>query len=309
MNLWSTKSPNPLFNWGESPTIFYEIKNWYSPFEKGARGILNKKLNRMKAINQKTIAIIPARGGSVSIPRKNIKKLGNIPLIAYSIEAALESNYIDRVIVSTDDKEIAQVAIDHGAEVPFIRPGQLAQNDTTDLPVFQHAITWLEENEMYKPDWIIQLRPTSPFRPQGMIDHAFAKILTNNSDSLRCVTPSGENPYKMWSIQNGLLQQLIQTGFKEPYNMPRQQLPETYWQTGHLEIIHYNTIMKKNSMTGDIIQPYVIDPKFVIDLDNMVQWQYAEFLLSEIKQKIVMPGEHSPVLQISSHHGEYLIGY
>jgi CMP-N-acetylneuraminic acid synthetase len=118
------------------------------------------------------LTLIPARGGSKSIPRKNLKPLGGHPLIAWSIAAALQAECKPRVIVSTDDEEIATVAREYGAEVPFMRPAELAQDRTLDLPVFQHALGWLEEKEGYLPGIVIQLRPTSPFRPAGMIDEA-----------------------------------------------------------------------------------------------------------------------------------------
>src|SRR5512140_3943973 len=112
-----------------------------------------------------TLAIIPARGGSKGIPRKNIRDVAGYPLIAYSIAAGLQARTVTRVIVSTDDEEIAAVAREWGAETPFLRPAEFAQDKTTDLPVFEHALKWLEEVEGYHPDVIVQLRPTSPIRP------------------------------------------------------------------------------------------------------------------------------------------------
>ncbi|MFZ6019832.1 MAG: cytidylyltransferase domain-containing protein, partial [Chloroflexota bacterium] len=123
------------------------------------------------------LAIIPARGGSKGIPRKNIRNFAGHPLIAYSIAAALQSRRITRVIVSTDDPEIAEVARAYGAEVPFLRPAELAQDSTLDLPVFQHALAWLTANEAYAPDVVVQLRPTSPIRPVGLVDEAVHILL------------------------------------------------------------------------------------------------------------------------------------
>jgi N-acylneuraminate cytidylyltransferase len=112
------------------------------------------------------LAVIPARGGSKGIPRKNIRNFAGHPLIAYSIEAALLAKTVTRVIVTTDDEEIAAVARQYGAETPFIRPAEYAQDQTLDLPVFQHVIAWLAENENYHPDVVVQLRPTSPVVPR-----------------------------------------------------------------------------------------------------------------------------------------------
>jgi hypothetical protein len=116
------------------------------------------------------LAVIPARGGSKGIPRKNIRDFAGYPLIAYSIAAGLQSELVTRTIVSTDDEEIAQVARQWGAEVPFLRPDEIAQDQTLDLPVFQHALAWLAEHEDYHPDVVVQLRPTSPVRPRGCVD-------------------------------------------------------------------------------------------------------------------------------------------
>jgi N-acylneuraminate cytidylyltransferase len=121
-------------------------------------------------LNMQVLAIIPARGGSKSIPRKNIRPLAGHPLIAYSIAAALEAHSVTRTIISTDDEEIAEVARRYGAETPFLRPAEFAQDNTTDLPVFEHALGWLMENEAYNPDIVVQLRPTSPIRPPDCVD-------------------------------------------------------------------------------------------------------------------------------------------
>lgn len=254
---------------------------------------INQKMrSKMEYIHNQILAIIPARGGSKSIPRKNIQLLGGYPLITYSIAAAMSSKYIDRVIVSTDDEEIKQISEQWGAEVPFIRPVELAEDHVTDLPVFQHAIQWLEDNECYSPDIVVQLRPTSPFRAKGSVDESIELLLkSHHADSVRGVTPSGQNPYKMWHVKEDRLIPLIETEFEEPYNMPRQKLPSTYWQTGHIEVIRRSTVIEKQSMTGDHIIPYIIDPRFAIDLDTVQQWEFAEYILEYIDSEIYQPEE------------------
>jgi len=246
----------------------------------------------MKTRNEKIVAIIPARGGSKSIPRKNIKLLGGYPLISYSITAALCSDFIDRVIVSTDDAEIAEIAKQWGAEVPFIRPIELANDYVTDYPVFYHAMSWLEENQNYRANIVVQLRPTSPFRPSQSVDEAISLLLDSDADSVRAVTSAGQNPYKMWRIQENKLIPLLHSEFNEPYNMPRQKLPPTYWQTGHIEVIRYDTIFKKFSMTGDFILPYILSPQYAIDLDTPLQWEFAEFLIQHGNFDINFPGDY-----------------
>jgi CMP-N-acetylneuraminic acid synthetase len=227
------------------------------------------------------LGLIPARGGSKSIPRKNIRSLAGYPLIAYSIAAGLAAESISRLIVSTDDGEIAELAQRYGAEVPFLRPGEFSQDFTPDLPVFQHAIQWLKENQGYQPEIVVQLRPTSPLRRVSHIDMAVNQLrLRPEADSIRTVCVPFQNPFKMWRIEpDGFMQPLLNTGDPEPYNLPRQVLPEIYWQTGYVDAAWTRTIMGKNSMTGDRILPLVIDASEWIDIDSSSDWRRAELLL------------------------------
>lgn len=245
----------------------------------------------------KTLALIPARGGSKGIPRKNVLPFGGIPLIAYSIEAGLRAATVDRVIVSTDSDEIAEVARVWGAEVPFRRPPGLAQDETPDLPVFQHAVGWLREHEGYTPELVVQLRPTSPIRPKGCVDEGVRRLQgCPQADSLRAVIPSQENPFKMWRIieQTGFLQPLLTLpGVAEPYNAPRQALPPTYWQTGHLDVIRIETLMRQGSMSGCVVLPLELPPEFAVDLDTMEDWIRAEHQLQRLAGRITIPAEGS----------------
>jgi len=230
------------------------------------------------------LALIPARGGSKSIPRKNIRDFAGHPLIAYSIAAARAAGTITRTIVSTDDIEIAQVARRYGAETPFIRPPEHSQDKTPDLPVFQHALRWLAENENYHPDLVVQLRPTSPFRRVAHIDGCVQALTARpDADAVRTVCIPFQNPFKMWRIrsQDGLMQPLgVELGVPgEPYNMPRQALPDVYWQTGYVDAAWSRTILEKNSMTGERILPFVIDPSEWVDIDSPDDWRRAERLL------------------------------
>jgi N-acylneuraminate cytidylyltransferase len=238
----------------------------------------------------KVLAVIPARGGSKGITRKNIKKMGNYPLIAYSIAAAQQAQVKLRTIVSTDDAEIAEIAQKYGAEVPFLRPAEYAQDHTPDLPVFEHAIKWLQENESYRPDIVIQLRPTSPFRPINLVDRAVQILLDHpEASSVRGVIPSQQNPYKMWKVDSdGRMEPLLKTKFSEPYNMPRQKLPKTFWQTGHIDVVRVETILN-GSMSGESIFSCVIDPAFSVDLDSLEDWQRAEWKLNLLKNQISLP--------------------
>lgn len=240
------------------------------------------------------LALIPARGGSKSIPRKNIKPFLGYPLLAYSIAAGLQAETVTRVIVSTDDEEIAAVAREYGAEVPFLRPAHLAQDATPDLPVFVHALRWLAEHEGFRPEVVVQLRPTTPVRPPGMVDEAVRLLLSRpEADSVRGVVPSGQNPYKMWRIApDGTMRPLLDLeGVAEPYNAPRQSLPPTYWQTGHIDAIRARTLLEKGSMSGQVILPLVLDPAYTVDLDTPLDWLRAESLVRTLGLSMVWPGK------------------
>ncbi|KAF0111867.1 MAG: N-acylneuraminate cytidylyltransferase [Chloroflexi bacterium] len=241
------------------------------------------------------LAIIPARGGSKGIPRKNIRDFAGYPLIAYSIRAGTQSQTVTRTIVSTDDEEIASVARVHGAETPFLRPDEFAQDTTTDLPVFQHALKWLAEHEGYRPDVVVQLRPTSPIRPLACLDDAVNILLSHpEADSVRGVVESGQNPYKMWRIDtiSGHMSPLIGVeGIPEVYNAPRQKLPTVFWQTGHIDAIRPQAIIKKNSMSGSVVMPLVIDPRFTVDIDTEADWIQAEWLVKEGGLQMVDPAK------------------
>jgi CMP-N-acetylneuraminic acid synthetase len=240
------------------------------------------------------LAIIPARGGSKSIPRKNIRPFAGHPLIAYSIAAALQAEMVSRVVVSTDDREIAEIAYRYGAEVPFMRPAELAADRTTDLPVFQHALTWLAEHESYHPEIVVHLHPTSPVRPRGCLDRGIRLLLTNpHAECVRSVLEPSQSPYKMWCIdeQTGRMIPLLTVpGIIEPYNAPRQSLPLAYVQTGHANVIRPATI-HGGSMTGQIILPLVVDARYEVDLDTLADWQYGEWVVANRELEMVWPEE------------------
>jgi N-acylneuraminate cytidylyltransferase len=241
------------------------------------------------------LALIPARGGSKGIPRKNIRDFAGYPLVAWSIAAGLQARSVTRLIVSTDDEEIAAVSRRYGAETPFLRPAELAQDKTPDLPVFEHALKWLEEIEGYKPDVVVQLRPTSPIRPRDCVDGAVQLLLGHpRADCVRGVVPAGQNPHKMWRIPrpDGPMTPLLEVpGIAEPYNAPRQILPPVYWQTGHVDAIRISTISKKHSLTGNRIFPLILDPRYTVDIDNLADWAKYEAIVYSGALDLVSPGK------------------
>jgi len=242
----------------------------------------------LNIFTEKIIALIPARAGSKSIPLKNIKLFCGKPLIVHSIEAALACPLINRTIVSTDSKEIAEIAKNAGAEVPFLRPEKFAQDDTPDLPVFIHCLEWLKEHEGFEPDILVHLRPTSPLRTVSMIEKAIQLLIDEpEADAIRAVCEPSQNPFKMWEImEDGFISPLAKTNIEEQYNQPRQRLPIVYWQNGYIDVTRRKTIVEKNSMTGDKIKPLIVDNSDIIDIDNELTFEFAEVMYRR-KNKLV----------------------
>jgi N-acylneuraminate cytidylyltransferase len=219
----------------------------------------------------KVVAIIPARGGSKSLPRKNIRVVGGRPLIAHSILTALGCARIERTLVSTDDPEIAAIAREHGAEVPFLRPTEFARDDSTDLEVLFHALTWMKNNEQAVPDLVVYLRPTEPLRRVATVEAAIARLIDHPAaDSLRSVRVAQQTPYKMWRMASDWLEPAaVLEGVAEAYNQPRQKLPAVYWQDGYVDVIRARTIIEQRSSTGKKVLGFLIsEPAINIDYED-----------------------------------------
>ena len=225
------------------------------------------------------LAIIPARSGSKGIKNKNVKIFNNKPLIHWSIKNAIESKYINRVICSTDCKKIQNIAKQSGAETPFLRPKEISQDLSTDYEFIKHCIDYLFKHENYKPDIIIQLRPTYPTRKTEILDKTIKLFIDNynNYDSLRTVIQFDKSPFKMYTIKNDILKPLFKkiNNIDEPYNRCRQELPETFIHNGYIDIIKYDTIISKKSVTGDKILPYIMNKEYH-DIDTIEDWNKAE---------------------------------
>ena len=233
-----------------------------------------------------TLAIIPARGGSKSIPDKNIVELAGKPLIAHSIITALETPSINRVLVTTDSDKIREISVNYNAEAPFVRPASLAKDDTPDLPVFIHCLNWILEKEDYTPDLIVHLRPTTPFRNPIIIEACIQKLLADpNADSIRGITPCREHPYKMWADpgMSTYLEPIIKSSISEPYNQPRQELPKSYYQPGYVDVIRTSTITNLNSMTGKNILGHIINQENILDIDDFQSLLFARYLYDDNK--------------------------
>lgn len=199
------------------------------------------------------VALIPARGGSKAIPRKNLLQLLGKPLIAHSIEQAAASARITRTIVSTDDEEIAEVARRFGAEVPFMRPAEFAQDHSPDLDVFRHCLQWMEREEGRLPELVVHLRPTGPARRVELIDAAIDRLLAApDADALRSISLAQQTPYKMWLVDDdGVIEPVVRLpGIPEAHSMARQTLPKAYWQNGYVDIVRPRAVLEMNSMVG-----------------------------------------------------------
>jgi N-acylneuraminate cytidylyltransferase len=227
------------------------------------------------------LAIIPARSGSKGLPGKNLRLLAGHPLIAYSIAAGLQATLVNRVICSTDSVEIADVAKKYGAEVPFIRPTELAMDDSPDIDFFTHAIDALGKTG-YRPDIIVQLRPTDPIRPINLVDDGIQLMIDNPKvDSVRTITEPAHSPYKMWTVnESGYLDPLLTIeNVPEPFNLPRQELPEVWWHIGVLDIVRTDVITSTNSLSGTTILPLMVDLDSSVDIDTVVDFERAARLV------------------------------
>ena len=230
------------------------------------------------------LAVIPARGGSKGLPGKNLRLLADHPLIAYSIAAGLQSQLVDRVICSTDSEEIADVARKYGAEIPFMRPSELAQDHSPDIDFFLHTIETLAATG-YRPDIIVQLRPTDPIRKPGLVDEAVQMLIDNpGAHSVRTITEPGYSPYKMWTVNSsGTLDPLLTVpGVPEPFNMPRQELPEVWWHIGVLDVVRTNVVTETNSLSGTVILPLKVDRASSADIDTLDDFERAGTLMQNL---------------------------
>lgn len=229
----------------------------------------------------KILGLIPARGGSKGIVGKNIIPLGGRPLIEYTIDAAIKSKSLDRIIVSTDDKKIAEIAQKSGAEVPFMRPEVIACDQSTALEVIQHSINTLQEKENWAPDFIVYLQPTSPLRRPESISEAINKFTESDSDSLVSVIRVPHH----FSVDSQL--ELVGEHLKpfrkkvtEVYR--RQDKPVYFARNGPaILVVRYATIMNANSLYGDTVLPFEMSAEESIDIDEIEDIEFAEWILSK----------------------------
>lgn len=236
----------------------------------------------------RVVAIIPARSGSKSVKDKNIRIMNGKPMLAYSIEQALRSSKIDRVIVNTDSLQYQAIAEEYGAEVPFLRPAEISQDTSLDIEVFQHALIWLQDNENYYADICVHLRPTHPIRNPADIDKMISILEADPElDAVRSVSPAKQTPYKMWLFADETSHQILPVTsceVPEAYNAPRQKLPTAYMQNACIDVIRTDTILKKRSMTGDKIAGYRMEYDFDVDTESeFLNAEKAQLLFQAVK--------------------------
>ena len=228
----------------------------------------------------KILGVITARGGSKTIPRKNIKLLAGKPLIAWTIEAARQSHVLERVIVSTDDERIAAISRKWGAEVPFLRPKKLAEDDTPTFPVLKHAVSFLKSSKGYIPDVVVLLQPTSPLRSAKHIRQAVSLFQKTQADSVVSVCLAEHNPHWMKRLEGDRVYPFFKDAL---HDSRRQDLPPVYRPNGAIYVTRYPVLMKENRMLGEDTRAVVMDAESSIDIDTWLDFKIAELILRERK--------------------------
>ncbi len=236
--------------------------------------------------SHRIIAVIPARGGSKGVPRKNIADICGKPLLQYTIEVANDSSLIDACIVSTDDQEIADVACSLGVDVPFLRPREFAQDDSPDIDYLKHAVQWLLANRNWRPEIVVVLQPTLPLRTATDVDAALDFMLKEQCDSLRTISiPYGYTPYKMWFMDNpetGEMSPVLKTKYYDRLrtDVPRQLLKPVYWQNGVVIATRPKFILE-GCVFGPDLRGFAVPIEHALDIDEPIDFKIAELLLQE----------------------------
>ncbi len=231
--------------------------------------------------NKKILAVITARGGSKSIPRKNIKELCGKPLIAYTIEAARGSKYLTRTILSTDDKEIAEISKKYGADAPFMRPAEYAQDKSTSMEVAQHALGWLKENADEEYDYLMILQPTSPLRTPEDIDECIQKAVDTNADSVMSMIELEDfSTKKLKKIEDGTILPYFEDEGKE--SSRRQDLCKMYKRNCAIYLTKTDFI-EKGDLFGEISRPHIMPEERSIDINTPIDFEMAEFFIKKVR--------------------------
>ena len=225
------------------------------------------------------IALITARGGSKGLPGKNVRPVGGKPLIAWTIEAALGSAAIKRVIISTDDEEIARVSREAGAEVPFLRPAEIARDDSPHILTSEHAIRWLDQHGHERPDYLMLLQPTSPFRTTADVDAAIALARQHDAIAVVSVSEAKPHPYKTYGLTPaGTLTTFVPCDI--PYRR-RQDLPPAFTDNGALYLNRTESLLRDRTYIPADTVPYLMPPERSLDIDSAWDLLIADLLLRQ----------------------------
>jgi len=260
----------------------------------------------MDAQTPSIVALIPARSGSTRLADKNVRPLAGHPLIAYTIAAALESEVFSRVIVSTDSAEYAEVARGYGAEVPFLRPAQIAGALSPDIDWVRFTLTALAEQGS-EFDCFSILRPTSPFRQAQTIHRAWQAFRGEPGvDSLRAVEKCKQHPGKMWVVRNKRMTPLLPLGPAErPWHSSQYQaLPEVYVQNASLEIAWSHAVLEGGTIAGDVVMPFLTEGHEGLDINEPRDWFYAEHLLAQGAAQLPAISRRPVHLKLGQAEGE-----
>ena len=226
----------------------------------------------------KLLAIIPARGGSKGVPRKNIKSLNGKPLIAYTIEAAKHSKYIDKTIVSTEDEEIKDISLEFGAEIPFLRPEELATDNAPTIDAILYTVNRLKEEYNYVPDYVCLLQCTSPLRNSKHINEAFIKLKKTNMDAIVSICEAQINPYWSNVFKGDKLDYFLEVG---KTITRRQDLPEIYRINGAIYIVKTQILIESKTFEPENLTGYIMDESSSIDIDTDLDFKIAEVMIKE----------------------------
>jgi len=230
------------------------------------------------------LGVIPARGGSKGLPGKNLRKLGSLSLIGQAVASAREAALLARFIVSTDSREIADEAKLHGAEVPFLRPAEFATDQAGMLPVLQHAVRWLESSAGVRPDLIVTLQPTSPFRTGTEIDATIRKVIDTGSDSGQTLSEASYHPYFMKTLGGDRTVALFPDGHRY---VRRQDAPPVYQPSGAVYVTRYATLMEQGHILGEDNRGVIMAFEASVNIDTEWDFLLAELLLRE--GRVVLP--------------------
>jgi|TARA_Y100000310_G_C20670301_1_gene809910 CMP-N-acetylneuraminic acid synthetase len=238
----------------------------------------------------KILGIITARGGSKRVPRKNIKNFLDKPLLAWTIEAGLESGVLDRFILTTEDKEIAEAGKKYGIEVPFIRPMEFAQDKSSSYDPIRHTADWLKENKGYEADWIILLEPTAPGRQVFHVQEV-AKLINERDDFDSIIGVSEMEPHFSYSREfkkdkKGIISRVYDGEILRNIIMRTQDVPTSYYSNSAIYAFKVKNLYDSNdSLWGDSTYGYIIDEKYVIDIDTPKDWEVGEIKMKKLLEE------------------------